>query len=145
MTSVLKYSKDVIEREKKRWEKAQFGWIKKPQRASGIFLHFFAQLFHSLDIWQKSAKLSKALSEASKIKGCEDLAEWISPIRNHFWHCFEASNGDLERLKDTWLGITHHVHRVNINVWMVNVHMDHWLNLIKQDQCLKKTAQQLKL
>ena len=69
----------------------------------------FAQLFHSLDIWQKSAKLSKALSEASKIKGCEDLPEWIAPIRNHFWHCFEASNGDLERLKDTWLGITHHV------------------------------------
>ena len=68
-----------------------------------------AQLFHSLDIWHKSAKLSKALSEASKIKGCEYLAEWIAPIRNHFWHCYEASNGDLERLKDIWLGITHHV------------------------------------
>ena len=46
MTSVLKYSKEVIEREKKPWEKAQFGWIKKPQRASGIFYNKILPSFY---------------------------------------------------------------------------------------------------
>ena len=39
------------------------------------------------------------LVHASKIKGCEVLAEWIQPIRNHFWHCAEACNGDATKLK----------------------------------------------
>ena len=46
MTSVLKYSKEVIEREKKPWKKAQFGWIEKPQRASGIFYNKILPSFY---------------------------------------------------------------------------------------------------
>ena len=27
------------------------------------------------------------------------LAEWVQPIRNHFWHCAEACAGDTSKLK----------------------------------------------
>lgn len=64
---------------------------------------------HSLDIWHKSAKLTKSLSEAAKQKGCQALSEWITSIRNHFWHCCEECCGDVHKLKDMWLGITHHI------------------------------------
>ena len=33
------------------------------------------------------------------MKGCESVAEWSEPIRNHFWHIAEHCNGDAEVLK----------------------------------------------
>lgn len=33
------------------------------------------------------------------MKGCEALAQWIEPIRNHFWHCAETCDGDVTKLK----------------------------------------------
>ena len=77
--------------------------------------------------------------QAGKIKGCEKLLQWSEPVRNHFWHCAETCDGDIELLKvkvflkgwlasihfydqhfvksyilsftfkDKWLGIMHHV------------------------------------
>ena len=38
-------------------------------------------------------------STDSKIKGCEALAQWIEPIRNHFWHSAETCDGDVTKLK----------------------------------------------
>ena len=37
--------------------------------------------------------------QAAKIKGCEKLVQWIEPVRNHFWHCAETCDGDIELLK----------------------------------------------
>jgi hypothetical protein len=37
--------------------------------------------------------------QAAKVKGCESVAEWSEPIRNHFWHIAEHCNGDAEVLK----------------------------------------------
>ncbi|KAL9960634.1 hypothetical protein ACROYT_G034118 [Oculina patagonica] len=68
-----------------------------------------AQLFHSLDIWHKSCKLTAKLTAAAKVKGCEDIAQWIEPIRNHFWYCAEQCDGDEETLRDMWLGVLHHI------------------------------------
>ncbi|XP_067017883.1 uncharacterized protein [Acropora muricata] len=68
-----------------------------------------ANLFHSLDIWHKSIKLTAKISAAGKIKGCEQLLQWVEPVRNHFWHCAETCGGEVEILKDKWLGILHHV------------------------------------
>ncbi|KAK3745291.1 hypothetical protein QZH41_013948 [Actinostola sp. cb2023] len=67
------------------------------------------QLFHSLDIWHKSCKLTANLTKAFKIKGNEAIKEWIEPIRNHFWHCAEISHGDENTLKDAWIGVVHHI------------------------------------
>lgn len=39
------------------------------------------------------------LTQASKTKGCETLAEWVEQIRNHFWHCAETCAGDRTKLK----------------------------------------------
>jgi len=47
--------------------------------------------------------------QGGKVKGCEKLLQWVEPVRNHFWHCAETCNGDIELLKDKWLGIMHHV------------------------------------
>ena len=37
--------------------------------------------------------------QAAKIKGCEKLSQWVEPVRNHFWHCAETCDGDIELLK----------------------------------------------
>ncbi|XP_020624359.1 uncharacterized protein LOC110061841 [Orbicella faveolata] len=66
-------------------------------------------LFHSLDMWHKSCKLTAKLSVAAKVRGCDDICQWIEPIRNHFWHCAEQCDGNEETLRDMWLGVTHHV------------------------------------
>ncbi|CAB4025600.1 Hypothetical predicted protein [Paramuricea clavata] len=55
----------------------------------------FGNLFHALDIWHKSVKLTKRLSKAAKIKGCEVLSEWTEPIRNHFWYVAQEKNKTL--------------------------------------------------
>lgn len=48
--------------------------------------------------------------QAAKIKGCEKLAQWIEPVRNHFWHCAETCDGDVELLKVTcFFGVLAHV------------------------------------
>ncbi|XP_068709173.1 uncharacterized protein [Montipora foliosa] len=67
------------------------------------------ELFHSLDIWHKAKKLNKALHQAAKIKGCSDLQEWTDCIVNHFWYCSQDCNGSEEQLKETWVGVLHHV------------------------------------
>ena len=37
--------------------------------------------------------------KAAKVKGCEGIAQWSEPIRNHFWHVAEHCKGDAEVLK----------------------------------------------
>ncbi|CAB4006208.1 Hypothetical predicted protein, partial [Paramuricea clavata] len=69
----------------------------------------FGNLFHALDIWHKSVKLTKKLSKAAKMKGCEVQSEWTEPIRNHFWYVAQESKGNTEKLKDSWFGVLHHV------------------------------------
>ncbi|XP_068729053.1 uncharacterized protein [Montipora capricornis] len=66
-------------------------------------------LIHDLDVWHKSAKLVKALTEASNLKECGAIREWIEPIRNHFWFCCQQAEGDLSALKNEWFGVLHHV------------------------------------
>ncbi|KAK3722864.1 hypothetical protein QZH41_020451 [Actinostola sp. cb2023] len=66
-------------------------------------------LFHSLDIWHKSCKLTAVLTEASKPKDCRDISKWASVIRNHFWYCCQSCHGNEEQLKDSWISIIHHI------------------------------------
>ena len=37
--------------------------------------------------------------KACKVKNCEDIGQWIEPIRNHFWHCCQACDKDVGLLK----------------------------------------------
>ena len=57
------------------------------------------RLVHSLDTWHKAKSLRKALTVASKTKEGEALAEWVQPIVNHFWHCSQTCDDDLQKLK----------------------------------------------
>ena len=33
------------------------------------------------------------------MKNCEDIGQWIEPIRNHFWHCCQSCDSNAEKLK----------------------------------------------
>lgn len=68
-----------------------------------------AKLLHSLDVWHKAKKLSKNLSSAAKDKDGKELKPWVEGIRNHFWYSCQVANGDVEKLKDSWFGVVHHV------------------------------------
>lgn len=37
--------------------------------------------------------------QASKVRGCEAVGQWIEPIRNHLWHCAEQCDGDEQTLR----------------------------------------------
>lgn len=71
---------------------------------------------HSLDIWHKAKSLSKRLHKAAKEKDGKELKPWIEGIVNHFWFSCEVSAGDVEKLKDVWFGVIHHV--CNEHVWV---------------------------
>ena len=88
MTSVLKYSKDVIEREKKRWEKAQFGWIKKPQRASRIFYNKILSSFYE-SYWpaNPNKKSFKAAFYLERKREWEDSNELEAHKRSFRYLC----------------------------------------------------------
>jgi hypothetical protein len=47
--------------------------------------------------------LKFTVPQASKLKGCEKLLQWLEPIRNHFWHCAETCEGDVEKLKASFI------------------------------------------
>ena len=73
-------------------------------------------MFHSLDVWHKSNKVTAKVSEvrklyfwgvyytfalflASKKKGCKSLSEWAAPIMNHFRYSCRECAGDADRLR----------------------------------------------
>ena len=56
-------------------------------------------LAHSLGVWHKAKTFRKALFNTAKIGGSESIKPWIDSIVNHFWHCSQHCNRDLDRLK----------------------------------------------
>ncbi|XP_065054975.1 uncharacterized protein LOC135683598 [Rhopilema esculentum] len=64
---------------------------------------------HSLDVWHMSKRLTKKLHSLVDNKEGKELKPWIEGKINHFWHCCENAKGDEEKLKDSWLGILHHI------------------------------------
>ena len=67
------------------------------------------KLVHSLDVWHKAKILSKKLHKAAQDKNKHELKDWIGPIVNHFWYSCESSDGNETKLKDTFLGVLHHI------------------------------------
>jgi len=49
------------------------------------------------------------LTDASNLKDCGAIRDWIEPIRNHFWFCCQQAEGDISALKNAWFGVLHHV------------------------------------
>ena len=56
-----------------------------------------------------SKRLTKKLHNIVDNKEGKELKPWIESIVNHFWHCCETAKGDEKKLKDSWLGILHHI------------------------------------
>ncbi|XP_015758959.1 PREDICTED: uncharacterized protein LOC107338235 isoform X2 [Acropora digitifera] len=88
-------------------------------------------LIHDLDVWHKSAKLVKALTEASNLKDCGTIRDWIEPITNHFWFCCQQAEGDLSALKlESTTGMTG------------SAHMDHLQQQRMENQYLTRVLRQ---
>ena len=66
-------------------------------------------LAHSLDVWHMSKGLTKKLHNIVDNKEGKELKPWIESIVNHFWHCCETAKGDEKKLKNSSLGILHHI------------------------------------
>ncbi|XP_056407077.1 uncharacterized protein LOC130298188 [Hyla sarda] len=45
----------------------------------------YSDIKHEFDVWHLVKSIGKTLLAASKRKQCNDLTEWISPIKNHIW------------------------------------------------------------
>ena len=104
MTSVLKYSKEVMEREKKPWEKAQFGWIEKPQRASGIFYNKILPSFYE-SYWpaNPNEKSFKAAFYLERKREWEDSNELEAHKRSFRYLCSDNNAAAGNFLEATYV------------------------------------------
>ena len=66
-------------------------------------------LHHSLDVWHKARSLSKILLKAANDKEAASLKPWIPSIINPFWYSCQIANGNIEKSKDCWFDVVHHV------------------------------------
>lgn len=64
---------------------------------------------HLYDIWHWVKSVIKDLWEASKLKSCEALGDWIPSIKNQLWWAFGNSIGNLELLTERIYSIPGHL------------------------------------
>ena len=70
---------------------------------------------HYFDVWHRAKKISARLKECAAKKKMMPLREWIPSVRNHFWFCSRACNGDADVLLALWRGVLYHVQ--GIHTW----------------------------
>ncbi|EDO29014.1 predicted protein [Nematostella vectensis] len=82
----------------------------------------FKGIFHSLDVWHKAKSIRKCLLKVSNTRENGKVGKWTDHIIRHFWHCCsvcgEGTSTDeeaLERLKNQWISLLHHV--CNTHEW----------------------------
>jgi hypothetical protein len=75
----------------------------------------FCNIVHQFDIFHESVKLNAKLLELGNQRGNSALLNWVPSIRNHFWHCAESCNGDVDKLVEMWISVLRHV--IGEHVW----------------------------
>ncbi|EDO40388.1 predicted protein [Nematostella vectensis] len=82
----------------------------------------FKGIFHSLDVWHKAKSIRKCLLKVSNTRENGKVGKWTDHIIRYFWHCCsvcgEGTSTDeeaLERLKNQWISLLHHV--CNTHEW----------------------------
>uniref|UniRef100_A0A3B3WQK4 Uncharacterized protein n=1 Tax=Poecilia mexicana TaxID=48701 RepID=A0A3B3WQK4_9TELE len=96
---------------------------------------------HEFGRWHVARGVSKKLAAAAKWKSCEDLAEWIRSIINHFWWRTQTCGGNAETLKEKWVSLIHHVTNRHdcqrTKLWLRPGSDAHVGKMIKDKQLLK--------
>jgi hypothetical protein len=67
------------------------------------------EVCHYLDVWHKCNKIVAKVLKVGRSKRNQELISWTQAIRNHFWYCAKACDGDSDRMKELWIGLLHHV------------------------------------
>lgn len=67
------------------------------------------EINHQFDVWHFIKNIIKRLTTKAKLKSCSELTAWISSIKNHMWWCIQNCGGDVQRLREMWLSILHHI------------------------------------
>ena len=63
---------------------------------------------HQFDTWHLAKSVVKKFTAKAKIKGCNDLHQWIQSVSNHLWWSASTCDGDTYLLKEKWISIVHH-------------------------------------
>lgn len=72
------------------------------------------KITHCFDVWHRAKKISVALQNASRKRALRVLLEWAAPVRNHFWFCCRACNGDAVLLRVS----SSKIRKLRPSVWM---------------------------
>ncbi|XP_048588067.1 uncharacterized protein LOC5512102 [Nematostella vectensis] len=85
-----------------------------------IGIHMF--YFKRWDVWHKAKSIRKCLLKVHNTRENGKVGKWTDHIIRHFWHCCsvcgEGTSTDeeaLERLKNQWISLLHHV--CNTHEW----------------------------
>ncbi|XP_069801268.1 uncharacterized protein [Dendropsophus ebraccatus] len=71
----------------------------------------YPTICHKFDIWHIAKRVGKKVLRASRKKNCQELREWISPVKNHLWFCSENCDDLIEK----WRSLLYHI--VNVHQW----------------------------
>ncbi|KAM4617347.1 uncharacterized protein O3C94_021387 [Discoglossus pictus] len=75
----------------------------------------YSAIFHQFDVWNYSESIRKRLTYVAKKKTCKAITPWIPAILNHLWASSSECQGNVERIRETWKSVLHHVS--NTHVW----------------------------
>ena len=73
----------------------------------------YPDVCHQYDIWHKSKNIRKKLEKVAKKKAFKDLQPWLKSIINHFWWSCGNCEGDVEKLRDSWVSLFFHIRNVH--------------------------------
>ena len=80
----------------------------------------YPTIIHQFDVWHLVKSITKRLTALAKVKGNENLFDWIQSLNNHFWWCAESCNGDAEVLREKWQSAVYHT--AGIHSWKDKKH-----------------------
>ncbi|XP_044143116.1 uncharacterized protein LOC122932649 isoform X2 [Bufo gargarizans] len=75
----------------------------------------FPSIIHQYDIWQLSKSIGNKLIKVSRKQDCEELAKWVTAVREHLWWSASTCNEDRSLLIEKWNSILFHI--VNKHSW----------------------------
>uniref|UniRef100_A0A6I8PVW7 Uncharacterized protein n=2 Tax=Xenopus tropicalis TaxID=8364 RepID=A0A6I8PVW7_XENTR len=75
----------------------------------------YNQIMHQFDVWHFAKFVGNKVVNASKKKACEDLAQWVSPIKNHVCWAARTCEGNKDLLMEKWLSLLYHV--IGVHEW----------------------------
>lgn len=84
-----------------------------------ILRQSYPEIDHEYDMWHIAKGVRKQLVSSQK----PEVLPWVRAITTHLWYCAATAEGDVVRLKESWLSLPHHI--ANEHEWVAGETVNH--------------------